>query len=72
MLQNELPIITIEMLFPFFSIFFLFFGILAIGWLVVHVEHARHYSWLKVAFALGLGALFLGFGLHFLLLNFGL
>ncbi|MHA1637561.1 MAG: hypothetical protein ACTSUB_06045 [Candidatus Thorarchaeota archaeon] len=71
MLQFELPVVTFEMLFPVFSIVFILFGIFAIGWLIIHVEHARHYSWMKVVFALGLGALFLGYGIHFLLLTFG-
>ncbi|MCK5150841.1 MAG: hypothetical protein KAQ65_03330 [Candidatus Thorarchaeota archaeon] len=64
--------LTVESSFQYFAIAFLFFGILAIGWLAVHVEHARHFSRFKVIFALFLGALFLGFGIHFLLLAAGI
>jgi hypothetical protein len=73
MLQFDFDFVwpTIESLFLPFSLFFLFFGIFAIGWLIVHVEHARHFSRFKVIFALVLGALFLGFGIHFLLLAVG-
>ncbi|MGY5858620.1 MAG: hypothetical protein RTU63_04570 [Candidatus Thorarchaeota archaeon] len=55
-----------------FSAIFLFFGIFAIGWLVIHIEHGRHLSRLKVAFAGFLGAIFCGFGIHFLLLSLGM
>ena len=55
-----------------FSAIFLFFGIFAIGWLVVHIEHGRHLSRLKVAFSGILGAIFMGFGIHFLLLSLGM
>ncbi len=73
MLQFEFALdITIEMLFPFFALFFLAFGLFAIGWLVVHVEHARHFSRFKVASAIILGSLFIGFGIHFILLTFGI
>lgn len=54
-----------------FSAIFLFFGIFAIGWLVLHIEHGRHLSKMKVAFSVFLGAIFLGFGIHFLLLSLG-
>ncbi|MFX1483867.1 MAG: hypothetical protein ACFFCP_11850 [Promethearchaeota archaeon] len=54
------------------SLVFVFIGIFAFGWLVVHIEHGRHFSKFKVAFALILGSLFLGFGIHFLLLSVGL
>ncbi|MFW9909281.1 MAG: hypothetical protein ACFFEF_11960 [Candidatus Thorarchaeota archaeon] len=61
----------VESLFVYLAIIFIFFGIFALGWLVVHVEHARHFSKLKVIFALVLGAVFLGFGIHFILLAAG-
>lgn len=60
-----------ESSFVSLSAFFLIFGIFAIGWLVIHVEHGRHYSIFKVLFALILGAVFLGFGIHFMLLAAG-
>jgi threonine/homoserine/homoserine lactone efflux protein len=63
--------LTVESSFLYFAAAFIFFGVLAIGWLAVHVEHARHFSRFKVIFALILGALFLGFGIHFLLLATG-
>ncbi|TFG99495.1 hypothetical protein E4H12_02570 [Candidatus Thorarchaeota archaeon] len=55
-----------------FAAIFLFFGIFAIGWLVIHIEHGRHLSRLKVAFSGILGAIFFGFGIHFLLLSMGM
>jgi hypothetical protein len=55
-----------------FAVIFLFFGIFAIGWLVVHIEHGRHLSRLKVAFSGILGAILIGFGIHFLLLSLGM
>ena len=64
--------LSVESSFQYFAVAFLFLGILAIGWLAVHVEHARHFSRFKVIFALVLGALFLGFGIHFLLLAAGI
>ncbi len=53
------------------SILFLFLGLFSIAWLVVHIEHGRHISRFRVASAIILGALFLGFGIHFLLLSNG-
>lgn len=49
---------------------FIFLSVVAFAWMVVHVEHARHFSKFKVFFALVLGSLFMGFGIHFLLLVF--
>ncbi|MFW9848689.1 MAG: hypothetical protein ACFFF4_06090 [Candidatus Thorarchaeota archaeon] len=63
--------LTVESSFVYYAVIFLFFGILSLGWLAIHVEHARHFSRFKVIFALILGALFLGFGIHFLLLAAG-
>ena len=71
MLQFDFTFPTLESMFLPFSLIFIFFGIFAFGWLVVHVEHARHFSKFKVIFALVLGALFLGFGIHFMLLAAG-
>ncbi|MHA2360773.1 MAG: hypothetical protein ACXAB6_02430 [Candidatus Thorarchaeota archaeon] len=62
---------ALESSFVPLSAFFLIFGVFAIGWLVVHVEPGRDYSLYKVLFALILGAVFLGFGIHFLLLAAG-
>lgn len=72
MLQFDFTFPTFESLFLPISIIFIFFGIFAFGWLVVHVEHARHFSRYKVIFALVLGALFIGFGVHFILLAAGI
>jgi hypothetical protein len=55
-----------------FSAIFLFFGIFAIGWLVVHIEHGRHLAKMKVAFSVILAAILLGFGIQFLLLSMGI
>ena len=62
---------SFESNFFLFSAIFIFLGIFAIGWLVVHIEHGRHLSKLKVAFSGILGATLLGFGIHLLLLSFG-
>jgi hypothetical protein len=55
-----------------FAAIFLLFGIFAISWLVIHIEHGRHLSPMKVAFSGVLGAIFLGFGIHFILLSLGM
>ncbi len=49
---------------------FIALSVFAFAWMVVHVEHARHFSKFKAFFALILGSLLMGFGLHFLLLVF--
>ncbi len=54
------------------SLVFIFFGIFALGWMIIHIEHGRHFSKFKVGSALVLGALLLGFGIHFLLLSSGM
>ncbi|MDF1540893.1 MAG: hypothetical protein P1Q69_18495 [Candidatus Thorarchaeota archaeon] len=72
MLQFDFTFPTFESLFLPIALIFIFFGIFAFGWLVVHVEHARHFSRFKVIFALILGALFIGFGIHFILLAAGI
>jgi TRAP-type C4-dicarboxylate transport system permease small subunit len=54
------------------SIVFMFLGIFSLGWLVVHIEHGRHVSVFRVASAIILGALLLGFGLHLFLLANGI
>lgn len=53
------------------SILFLILGVFAFGWLVVHVEYSRHRSILKMLFALVIGSILLGFGIHFFLLSGG-
>lgn len=63
---------SLESNFLLISILFLFFGLFAMAWLVIHIEHGRHFSKLKVVSALGLGAILLGFGIHFLLLSAGM
>lgn len=59
-------------LYGYISIAFIIFGLFAVGWLIVHVEYSRHFSWFKVVSAGMLGMFFLGFGIHFILLAFGL
>jgi len=54
------------------SLVFIFLGIFALGWMIVHIEHGRHFSKFKVGSALALGAILLGFGIHFLLLSAGM
>jgi hypothetical protein len=56
----------------FFSAIFLFFGIFAFSWLVIHIEHGRHFSKMKVISALTLGAILIGFGIHFFLVSLGM
>jgi uncharacterized membrane protein YidH (DUF202 family) len=55
-----------------YSIIFLVLGIFAFSWLVVHIEHGRHFSKLKVISALSLGAILVGFGIHLLLVSVGI
>lgn len=54
------------------SLILILFGIFAFGWLVIHIEHSRHRSIVKVALAVILGAILIGFGLHFFLLAGGI
>ncbi|MHA1948519.1 MAG: hypothetical protein ACW99G_00225 [Candidatus Thorarchaeota archaeon] len=54
------------------SLFFVFLGIFALGWMIIHIEHGRHFSKFKVGSALALGAILFGFGIHFLLLSVGM
>ncbi|TET11144.1 MAG: hypothetical protein E3J86_03655 [Candidatus Thorarchaeota archaeon] len=54
------------------SLVFIFLGIFALGWMIIHIEHGRHFSKFKVGSALALGAILFGFGLHFLLLSSGM
>lgn len=54
------------------SIVFFFLGLFSFGWLVVHIEHSRHRSLARTAMAIVLGAILIGFGLHFFLLSLGL
>ncbi|RLI54597.1 MAG: hypothetical protein DRP09_12505 [Candidatus Thorarchaeota archaeon] len=54
------------------SVLFMFLSIIAFAWLVVHIEHGRHVSKFRVASAILLGALLLGFGLHLFLLAVGM
>jgi hypothetical protein len=63
--------IIFETTYIYYAILFIILGLGSIGWLVVHVEAGRHQSNIKVAFALILGALFLGMGIHFYLLSTG-
>jgi len=53
------------------SILFIFLGLFSFGWLVVHVEHSRHRSMARMILAIALGAILIGFGIHFLLLSLG-
>jgi len=54
------------------SLVFIFLGLFAIAWLVIHIEHGRHFSRFKVGSALFLASILLGFGIHFLLLSGGM
>ncbi len=65
--------LQIDMLTLFFplSIVFFVFGLFAFGWLVVHVEHSRHFSKTKAALALIIGSVFFGLGFEFLMLWMG-
>ena len=54
------------------SIVFIFLGLFAMAWIVIHIEHGRHFSRFKVGSALFLASILLGFGIHFLLLSGGL
>ena len=54
------------------SLLLILLGIFALGWLIIHVEHSRHRSTIKVALALIVGALLIGFGIHFFLLSGGI
>ncbi len=58
-------------LFLPFALVFIGFGLFAFGWMVIHVEHSRHFSKTKVAFAAIIGSVFLGLGIQFLLLWIG-
>ena len=58
-------------LFPL-SLVFIFLGLFAMAWLIIHIEHGRHFSRFKVGSALFLAAILLGFGIHFLLLAGGM
>ncbi len=63
--------IVFESTYIWFAFAFILLGLMSLGWLVIHIEAGRHQSNAKVAFALILGALFLGFGIHFFLLSSG-
>ena len=51
-----------------YSLIFLFFGLFTMSWLIIHIEHGRHFSKQKVALAIIIGSIRLGFGIHFALL----
>jgi hypothetical protein len=54
------------------SLLFIFLGVFAVSWLIIHIEHGRHFSRFKVGSAILLAAILLGFGIHFLLLSAGM
>ncbi len=60
-----------DLYFPI-SLLFILLGVFATAWLVIHIEHGRHFSRFKVGSALFLAAILLGFGIHFLLLSAGI
>ncbi|MBD3407646.1 MAG: hypothetical protein GF411_16130 [Candidatus Lokiarchaeota archaeon] len=62
--------IIVETLYIYFAAAFILFGMMAFGWLIIHVEHGRHLSLPRVIMSGIFAAIFLGFGLHFLLLSF--
>ncbi|MHA2378795.1 MAG: hypothetical protein ACXADO_04320 [Candidatus Thorarchaeota archaeon] len=53
------------------SLIFIFLGLFSFGWLVIHVDHSRHRSTLRMILAISLGSILIGFGIHFLLLSLG-
>ncbi|NWF95264.1 MAG: hypothetical protein HXY34_03895 [Candidatus Thorarchaeota archaeon] len=61
--------ILLETLFLPFGLVFIALGLFAYGWLAVHISHARHTSWSRVIVSLVLGALLIGFGIHFVLVS---
>ncbi|NHI88353.1 MAG: hypothetical protein EAX87_02450 [Candidatus Thorarchaeota archaeon] len=54
------------------SLLFIFLGLFAASWLIIHIEHGRHFSKFKVGSALFLTSILIGFGIHFLLLSAGM
>jgi multisubunit Na+/H+ antiporter MnhC subunit len=54
------------------SIVFILLGFFAAAWLIIHIEHGRHFSKFKVGSALFLTSILIGFGIHFLLLSAGM
>lgn len=66
LMQGQLPNLF------YVSLLLILFGIFAFGWLIIHIEHSRHRSTVKVALALILGAILIGFGIHFFLLAGGM
>lgn len=54
------------------SLLFIFLGLFAAAWLIIHIEHGRHFSRFKVGSALVLASVLIGFGIQFLLLSAGL
>ena len=54
------------------SLLFISLGLFAAGWLIIHIEHGRHFSRFKVGSALFLASILIGFGIHFLLLSAGM
>ncbi|MHA1216318.1 MAG: hypothetical protein ACTSPX_03195 [Candidatus Thorarchaeota archaeon] len=72
MLQFELPELPgFPTLFLPFAIIFIIFSLMAFGWMVIHVEHSRHFSKAKVFMSGAIGSVFMGLGLHMLLLWLG-
>jgi len=53
------------------GIIFILLSLVAFGWLVIHVEHSRHFSKTKALLAGIIGSFFMGLGLQFVLLWFG-
>ena len=55
----------------FLAVLFLIIGVIALTWLIVHIEKGMRYSRKKAVIALSVTAVMLGFGLHFLLILLG-
>ncbi|NHI94625.1 MAG: hypothetical protein EAX96_19190 [Candidatus Lokiarchaeota archaeon] len=55
----------------FLSIFFLIIGVIALTWLIIHVEKGMRYSRKKAFISASVAAIMFGFGLHFLMMIFG-
>ena len=55
----------------FFAVFFIIVGVIALIWLIVHVERGMRYSRRNAFLSASIAAITLGFGIHFLLVLVG-
>ncbi len=47
-------------------------GVIALIWLIIHVEYGREFSWIKAISAIIIASLFMGFGVNLLVVLLGL